>query len=78
MSDGVWGVGGFTRFFEAKRMAVCQVLVRFNYTFLAFPECVAKGSGLILGGGGRALFATRRLSDRNRCQPSATVRRRPQ
>ena len=38
-----------------------------------FLECVAKGSGVILGVIG-ALFVTRCLNDRNRCQPFATVR----
>ena len=46
--------------------------------FALFPECVAKGSRLTLQVWGGALFATRCLSDRNRCQPFATVCNRPQ
>ena len=47
-------------------------------TFLFFPECVAKGSRLTWESEGRAVFAGRCFRDRNRSQPFATVRNRPQ
>ena len=50
--------------------------------FLIFPECVAKGSRLTLGGLGVELcsrpVASMFATVRNRSQPSATVRNRPQ
>ena len=45
---------------------------------IVLPECVAKGSRLTMGSPGRALFATRCLSVRNRPQPIATIRDRSQ
>ena len=50
---------------------------RFRIVFF-FPECVAKGSRLTWESEGRALFAGRCFRDRNRSQPFATVRNRPQ
>ena len=50
-------------------MCICAILY-YALLYCFFPECVEKGSRLTLGSGGRALFATRCRSVRNRPQQS--------
>ena len=55
---------------EAKENCFAELWLSYK----RFPECVAKGSRLTWESEGRAVFAGRCFRDRNRSQPSSSVR----